>query len=425
MACFSSQTLAAAFQLVEQNVTNLGLAFSGTAALAEDASTAYSNPAGLTRLGESEVVVAGFVISGSLDLSPVTVTPSIGPGPVFADDDNNAGTTSPVGALYVSKRVDERWVLGFSITTPFGLFTKYEDDSTARYLATKSQLETYDFSPSIGFRVFRCLSIGAGADALYTKAKLNSRIGLGNPETDGLVNNSAEGWGYGWHAGILWEPFSRTRLGFNYRSDFPVRVEGNTDFQTPLAPAAIVGPFTTSIQTVSSKVILPSTATFSLYQGITRYFAVTADVAWTDWSKFDTLKLRYSPDLPNTSLNTDTFENFDDSYRYALGFIYTPCDRLALRIGVAFDETPVQDEFRTARIPDGDRTWFALGAGYAFNKCFKVDIGYAYISFADVSVNEHAPFRANTEVPANGATLVGDYKSSAHIGGIQIRYDFV
>ncbi len=426
MACLSSQAFASAFQLVEQNVTNLGLAFSGTAALAEDASTASFNPAGLTRLGESEIVVAGFVITGNFKFSPLTATPSIvGLGPMLAGETNNAGTTSPLGALYVSKRIDDRWVVGLSVNSPFGLFSEYNDDSVVRYLATESKLETYDISPVIAFKINRCLSIGGGPDAMFIKAKLNANFGYGSPITDGIFNNAAEGWAYGWHAGLLWSPLERTRLGVNYRSYFPVRLEGNAEQQTPVSSFPPLLPLTATIQTVHANVTLPPTATFSLYQGFTDYFALTADVAWTDWKRFDTLKLRYNPGLP-TGIDTDTFENFKNSMRYAVGLIYTPCDRLTFRIGGARDQTPTRDEFRTARIPDGNRTWYALGAGYAFTKCFKVDIGYAYLTFADVAINEHAPFRANTETPISAATATGEYNSSrAQVAGIQIRYDFV
>src|SRR5262245_7376349 len=79
VSCLSSQVFASGFAILEQNVTNLGLAYSGTAALAEDASTGYFNPAGLTRLGESEVVLSGILISGDFDFTGSSATTSLNP----------------------------------------------------------------------------------------------------------------------------------------------------------------------------------------------------------------------------------------------------------------------------------------------------------------------------------------------------------
>lgn len=54
----SSMSYASGFAIIEQSVTGLGRAFAGSAAVAEDASTIFFNPAGLTYLKHSEVDVA-------------------------------------------------------------------------------------------------------------------------------------------------------------------------------------------------------------------------------------------------------------------------------------------------------------------------------------------------------------------------------
>ena len=50
---------AAAFQLLEQSASGLGNAFAGSAAVAENASTVYFNPAGMTQLAGNNLSV-GF-----------------------------------------------------------------------------------------------------------------------------------------------------------------------------------------------------------------------------------------------------------------------------------------------------------------------------------------------------------------------------
>ena len=52
---FSGAAGASGFQLTEQNGSGLGNAYAGSAAVAENASTIYYNPAGMTQLRDREV----------------------------------------------------------------------------------------------------------------------------------------------------------------------------------------------------------------------------------------------------------------------------------------------------------------------------------------------------------------------------------
>ena len=56
LSVFTAQTQAAGFQLIEQSVSGMGAAYAGAAATAEDASTVYFNPAGLTHLEEPQAI---------------------------------------------------------------------------------------------------------------------------------------------------------------------------------------------------------------------------------------------------------------------------------------------------------------------------------------------------------------------------------
>lgn len=440
MSCLASQVFAAGFQIQEQNVTNLGLAFSGTAALAEDATTGFFNPAGLTRLGESEIVLGATIIEGDFDFTATNAVSSFGI-PIIAPaiavpggNEDDPGRTAGVPVFAVSKRIDDHWVFGFNVNAPWGLDTRYQQTGIVRYIATDTSLQTLNFSPSIAYEILPCLSFGAGADAEFAKAELYVQVGAGNAARDGFQKNRAEGWGYGWHAGLLWEFRESTRVGLNYRSHVNMKTEGNSEQLISLDAPSGAGTYV--MRRVHANVTLPEIATLSLYHAFNQCYAITADVAWTNWSRFHTLKLRFDPlnevgfgfaVLPPfpVSVDTDTWEHFKDARRYALGLIYTHSRHWLFRIGTAYDESPVRDEFRTARIPDENRYWAAIGGAYTVNDALRVDFGYAHIFFNDASLDEHAPFRAQTEVPISAARLVGSYDGSANIVGIQVRYDFV
>lgn len=453
ISCLSSQVFASGFAILEQNVTNLGLAYSGTAALAEDASTGYFNPAGLTRLGESEVVLSGILINGDFDFTASRATASFHPlfpvnqGEFVINDspDDDPGTLNLVPTFHLSKRIDDRWIFGFNVTAPFGLNTEYQENGIARFLATNSSIKSLDFSPSIAYEFMPCLAFGVGADALWGRARLEAHTGSeqsgGVGFADGFQKNAIEGWGYGWHAGVLWTPMLTTRVGLNYRSHVNLHAEGNSENLVPILNGALAGfgpaEGQYSISRVRSDITLPETWTLSLYHEFNDQFAVTADAAWTNWSRFHTLRLRFEPNrgVPvfaggnvvgfSPGIDTDTWEHFKDSRRVALGMIYNYDSNWLFRIGTAYDQSPVRDEFRTARLPDSDRIWAAIGGAFKVNEAFRIDFGYAHLFFEDSSINERAPFIPNSDTPITRATLAGDFDGSADIVGIQIRYDFV
>lgn len=442
LSCLSSQAFAAGFQLNEQNVTNLGLAYSGTAALAEDASTGFYNPAGLTRIPDGQVVLSGVVIESSSKLGATSVTNPL--GVALTPGDANGGTTSGIPTFHLAKRLDDSFAVGFNVTTPFGLATRYKEDSVARYMATESEILTMNMEASVAFKFVPCFSIGVGPDAMYTRATLNAKThSVPSLAADGFQRNTADGWGWGWHAGALWEPTENTRVGFNYRSNFVVRLNGNTESLgvASLSDVAVSPRQVNSISRVRGHTTFPELATLSLYHrfGCFKDLAVTGDFSWTNWSRFRTLRLRYDRPIPaavsaaiNPNLtpfayvtpDTDTFEHFRDSKRYALGFIYNICDAWLIRIGGAYDETPIRNEYRTVRLPDSDRYWAAAGAAYTYKK-WRFDLGYAHLFFADTSISEHAPYGGQSVIPLTRAAISGDYDTSANLFGLQVRYDFV
>jgi long-chain fatty acid transport protein len=162
---------------------------------------------------------------------------------------------------------------------------------------------------------------------------------------------------------------------------------------------------------VTAETTLPDSASLSLFHKLNPKWDLLADVSWTGWSDFQELRIVNVSGTPAVPTVT---ENWDDSYRYSVGVNYHHNDKLTLRGGVAFDEPPVSDTFRTARIPDGDRTWVALGAQYRLSQHSLLDVGYAHLFVNDVRINK-------TE---SGVTLTGTYEGAVDILSAQLTLDF-
>ena len=106
-------------------------------------------------------------------------------------------------------------------------------------------------------------------------------------------------------------------------------------------------------------------------------------------------------------------------FLFSLGADYKLTDRVTVRGGVAYDQSPVSDKFRTARLPDEDRYWIAIGGTYAVTDAISIDAGYTHIFVKDASIDE------NSNVTPNGSvagTLNGDYNEGIDIFGIQVNF---
>jgi long-chain fatty acid transport protein len=92
---------------------------------------------------------------------------------------------------------------------------------------------------------------------------------------------------------------------------------------------------------------------------------------------------------------------------------------MKLKFGLAFDQTPVKGETtRLVSLPDSDRTQISTGAQWAMGGGSILDVGIAYLMFADATIN-------NDQRGGSARGLVkGNYTGSAWILGAQYSVPF-
>jgi long-chain fatty acid transport protein len=390
LAGFAGLTQAAGFALIEQNASGLGNAYAGQAASAQDASTIFFNPAGMTYLPDRQVVLAGHLIKPQAEFSGTVSPASLGGG-----NGGDAGDLAFVPNAYFAFRLTPDVHLGVGMNAPFGLKTEYDPTWKGRTQAIKSELKTINLNPSIAWKASETLSLGAGVSIQYAEATLTS-----SANSAGIATIQANDYGWGFNLGLLWQPTPATRLGLAYRSEVKHTLEGDVAFSV----ASVAN------GQVAAEATLPDSASLSLFHTLSPKWDLLADVTWTGWSDFKELRIVRNGGV----LLQVTPENWSDSYRYSAGANYHLNDKLMLRGGVAFDETPVSDAFRTSRIPDEDRTWLAFGAQYRLSDKSLLDFGYAHLFIKDARINK-------TEGPV---TLTGTYKGSVDILSAQYTYSF-
>lgn len=406
---------AAGFAIKEQSGSAQGNSFAGATAGAEDVTYMFFNPASLAlQDGNQAAVVLNYILVKS-ELQSASAT-DMGGASVTGTATGDAGDGAFVPAAYGMWSISPELKLGVGINAPFGLKTEYDPNWVGRYHAIKSELHTVNINPAIAYRLNETVSLGAGLQIQYAKATLSQAIDFnsissGGVPGDGSVTVDGDAWGYGFNLGAMFEFSETTRLGVAYRSEVSHDVEGTGDFTIPfgVTPAAFSGAFADT--TVSADLSTPATASLGLYHDFSDQFAVMGEVAWTGWSSFDVLRIQFANPVQPDSVTT---ENWDDSWFYSVGATWKPTGQLAIRTGIAYDQSPIPDEYRTPRIPGADRTWLSVGLNYQASSAISIDAGYTHI-FVDDSTIALTP---GSPAP-NSLELNAQYENSVDILSVQ------
>jgi len=424
LSLLAVQAHSAGFQVSETSVSGLGRAFAGEAAIADNAAVGARNAAALTRFNTT-------AFSGGLTIIDPDVHADIksannGTVPKAALEANGLSTeekdlapTEYVPSFHLIQPIDDRLAVGFSAFSNFGLSTEYSKDFAAGIGAGDTALVTMNFNPNIAYKLNDQWSIGAGISAIYADAELNRFAGAAASTINGMLGTSftgtsrishlkGDGWGFGWNLGTLWEIDEDNRFGLSYRSQSDITLDGDYEGTSTIA----VGK---PGQSVSGELelSLPEIIEFSGFHQLNQQIAMHYSAMYVGWDSFKELKATSAA----TNCNDGTAgqclqkdENWNDSWRYALGATYTMDDHWAFRAGYAYDESPVDAKDRTLSIPDSDRHWWSLGTTYTANENLSVDAGFAYLDGDQVEGTEDGfAFSAG-----------GD----AYIYGLQLNYLF-
>ena len=417
----SSISHASSFALIEQSASGQGSAYAGAAALGEDASTIFFNPAAMTRLSGQQIVVAGHVVATEAKYTDTGSTGVTGPN----------STTDEVGFIpnfYYSAEL-ENVVVGVGVNVPFGLATEYDEGWVGRYHALKSEITSININPSIAWKTTDKVSVGFGLSIQYIELELTNNLNsdaicggsCGPGTTDSHLKLDGDSTEIGWNTGILIDLDDNSRIGLAYRSAIKHEVSGNADYTLDANLAAALPSFPIPPQylfledtTLKATAELPETFSFSYAGEVAPNWTALFDWTWTGWSNLDTVVIRQAGGIPGREPTLDLA--YKNTNRYSVGVNYQHTDKLIYRGGLAFDETPIRSPDQTsARIPGNDRKWLSFGAGYAPSSSWSFDVGYTHLFIDDTNINS-----TNT----TGETLTGTYESSVDILSAQANFFF-
>lgn len=411
----SSHLLANGLQINEQSVSSQGKAYSGRASDVQDASVVYGNPAGMSKL-------AGEHVSGGVSL--IEVRTHIG-----SVDTSVAGTSrgdmvpNPivVPSGFYTLQLDRDWHVGFGIYVPFGGVTDYEGSFQGRYRSSRTEVKVMTLQPTVSYWVSDRLSVGGGPTINRIEGVLASKIdnqAVGG-QGDGTVKVTGDDTALGFNLGILFDPFDELTLGLAYHSKVDFTLKGKTKVSgangllgaiPALGLPGINGKYDASLDFST-----PETVDASATWLVNDRLDFSAGALWSRWSRLSELNVR-NAGVPRTYAAFDTIDEtlkWRDTWSFSTGLSYRLDKQWKIRTGVAYEPTPMPNQYASTRVPTGDRKIFTLGLNWQATEQTSLDLGYGYIHEDRVKVSQ----------PATQGGLRPDYSATfqSRINGIGLQ----
>ena len=404
---FSGMAWASGAIVYEIDSPSTGTASAGWAALAKDASTAFQNPAGMTRLDRSQLLVGVQPVIMTSEFNAGSGTKVMGGG----SDGGNAGMVLPSGGGYYVYSASDRLKLGISLLSYFGAALDYGDSWVGRYRVEKVAFITSTIAPSLAYRINSWLSVGALLNVTY--AYFKTQTGVNNLDgPDGQVTYRDSSAGVGGGAGLLIEPTDSTRLGVTYYSPVTLNFRDTPSFSDLGPGMSVLFPG----RPLGLTYTIPQWLMVSGYQQVTDNLAIMANFGWQDWSQFGKVDVSLQADVSRpTSLTTNL--NLQNTWHGALGAQYRIGKPWLLSLGFAYDSSPMSEENRSPSLPF-DRNWRgAAGIQYEWNSNLTLGFAYEYINLGSDSINKSGG-------PVLGS-LVGDYgPNNINVINLNMVYKF-
>lgn len=363
--------------LYEIATPDVGLASAGYAARADDASTLFKNPAGMSRLEGVQFQGGLQALYGSVSFSPDANTSArLGTG-----DGGNAIGWLPGGSMFIVAPLGKKWRVGLGSFSYFGLAEDYGNDWVGRYYVEKSALLGMSIMPSVSFQATDWLSIGAGLNAMY--GYLNSEMAVNNGVgPDGQMKLKDSTWGFGANVGAMIQAGEKTRFGLTYLSAVDLDFKATPSF-TGLGP--VLGAILANPSELNLGLTAPRSVMLSACHALNEQWALMADCGWQNWSQFGYVQAGVEAG-GTTTLNL----KYQDTWHGAVGAQYRASEKWLLSGGVAFDSSAVDNANRTVTLPMG-RAWrFGLGAQYQLSPSVNLGAAYTFIWAGDMSVDQGA-----------------------------------
>jgi long-chain fatty acid transport protein len=460
LSAMSVGAQASGYRFGSQSVAGQGTA-DANGAEANDASTIFYNPAGLSRLEGTQISAGATVVVPHSTYKDTGSTHFTGAPTGGTAADGYAPDAVAAPSLYISKKLNDQWAVGLGMFVPYGAKLDYGNNWNGRYALSNIKLEAITLNPSVSWKLNQHHAFGFGIDAEHMKAELGQAVDVpgsiaalssgagaaqgallikqiaalgGNPallKTAGDAHGSNDGqdWGWGFNLGYLFTLDENTRFGLAYRSSVSHQLKGSTvwDFSQVTTDPIVNKVLAAASHKVNSAALVslrtPETLSANVFHQFDSKWAGMADVTFSRHNRMGDLDIQF----PGTGEGNEVIrQQWKNTVRVSLGGNYAYNENLTLRAGVAYDESPVKSaELTHPALPDSDRMQYSFGANWKLSPRSSIDLAYSFLDFKDAKINytnQCNPLA--TACTGNGETTRGVYKTHLSLVGIAYNYKF-
>jgi len=366
--------------LTEIGTEDVALAGAGWAARAQDASTLFKNPAGMSRLEGNQFqggLQALYFQSGGFS---GTNTPYGGNG-----GGNPIGVVPGASGFYVHS-LGKDFKVGLGMLSNFGLGLQQNQGFAGRYYAKQETLVGITFAPVASYRVNEYISIGGGPNVMLASLKYTSNLNSPNPfgSGDGQMETKDTTAGVGGQFGVLIEPKKGTRVGVTYYSPIKLNFSDRPTFSNT---GALGTALANRNGNLDLGITVPQHVILSGYHELSDAWAVMGDFGWENWSQFGKVDVGVFGDQNSVSLTTNI--DYNDTYHVGVGTQYRLNPEWLLNGGFAYDSSMVSNANRSIALPVGATYKWGLGANWLMSEKVKLGFSYELAYMGDMSISQN------------------------------------
>ena len=330
--------------------------------------------------------------------------------------------------VYVASSITDWLSAGLSFTTPYGNSADYGKDWEGAGLLQDISLSVYALQPTMAFKVRDDISIGIGPAIYFGSFEQSKDLPL-NPNLPMSVNISGDAdVAVAANVGILYDLLPNTlALGVGYRSEAKMKVAkgkpkvsyANGNVEATVAGIPQLKGIVNSLEASKVKAELPLPA--NLNTGIsfrpTEKLLLAFDWQMVFWKAYEKLAM----DFGNPNFDKVSQKNYHNTDAYRFGAQYTVIDQLDVRLGVYYDETPVDDDYLTPESPSTNKLGTTIGFSFRPIPYLSIDASFLYSNGAG-SLGRDATSGSNPEKAGDG--LNGRYEVQALVPSVGVSFNF-
>jgi len=201
----------------------------------------------------------------------------------------------------------------------------------------------------VAWQIHPTFSIGIGPTINYSDASFQRGIGFFPGD---YFKFTGDGFGYGFNAGLLWQPDKKWSFGVNYRYETEIEYKGTS--RTEPSPVPYPSPTSTH-----GTLLYPQFLVAGVSFRPTPNWNLEFNIDWTDWDHVNEVVFKGTAfgDIPLPL-------NYRSSLMYEIGVTRQLGDGYFLSLGYFFSENSSPDLNFNPIVPDSDLHLGSIGVGH-------------------------------------------------------------